>query len=203
MTRIASSAGTGGAPPSSDKGGESGGIDSQINALLQRKMQLQNRVAAKEAYAQRCYDAQAGPGQKDYLPGSGMNEAKEKTGQIMAKWAMGPGAGNVTEGADYMKAEIANIDAQIAALQQQKQQNQNQGQGNNNATDGNNGTNSGNSNNSEVKVLENQVTNLKMEKSDAHAQNNYPREKQLEGEINNLNMQIAAMRGNDKTAIAA
>ncbi len=212
MMRIAPNVGTSGAPPSNNNSTQDP-IDAKILQLENKKALLQSQVNVAEARAKQCYNAIAGPGKTDYLPGSGLNGALKETAQIMADWAMGPGAGNPAEGADYKKKEIEDIDNQIAALQAQKQQgqqNQNQNQGNNNTSGGSNatgnngtGSNGSNNNNSKVNELKNEVQNLTVEKNKADAQKNYTKEKQLQNEIDNLNVQIAAMRGGNEATAAA
>lgn len=180
----------GGAGASQGAGSSGGsGIDGQINALQQKKSQLQGKIAAKEAYAQRCYDAVAGPTQMGHLNGE-IDNAKKKTGEVMAKWAMGPGAGDPGDDANVMKAEVENIDQQIQALQQQKQaeeQNKNQ-----------NGNGDQNSNQAKADELNNQLSSLRTEKTNAETQHNYPKVREIQPKITDVEAQLASIRGSNK-----
>lgn len=182
----------GGAGASQGAGAQSGsGVDGQIASLQQRKSQLQGQIAAKEAYAQQCYDAVAGPTQMGHLNGE-IDNAKKKTGEVMAKWAMGGGTDGPGNSVDAMKAEVASIDEQIQGLQQQKQaeeQNKNQ-----------NGNKNGDQNSTQAKAdeLNNQLSNLRAEKGVAEAQRNYPKVREIQPKITDVESQLASIRGNNK-----
>lgn len=166
------------------------GIDGQIAQLQKRKADLQSKINAKEAYAQQCYDAVAGPTQLGNA--FGIDEAKKKTGETMAKWAMGPGAEIGGQNVDQMKAEIANIDEQIQGLEQQKEIEQKKDNGNDKSN-----------NQEKVNELENKVSNLRTEESQALKQNNLPKAQKIDLQISDLENQIASMRGQNKAAVAA
>jgi hypothetical protein len=172
-----------------------GGASGQIAQLQQRKATIQGQIAQKEAYAKECYNAQAGPGQLNSSGGSsgGLDKAKVETGKIMANWAMGPGAGAGEQGVDQLKAELASIDEQIASLesqQQAEQQQQNDGSSNS-------------ENQSKVKELEDQVSSLRTEESQALKRNDLPKAQEIDIKIDTLQSRINAMRGGNKVPAAA
>ncbi len=70
---------------------------------------LDMAIAAKKEYAKECYNAVAGPQNQDHLPGSGLNEAYKKTGEIMANWALGRCAGGPGSSVAEMEAKKASM----------------------------------------------------------------------------------------------
>ena len=185
----ARSAGSTGASQGAENGSS---VDGQIASLQQRKSQLQAQIASKEAYAKECYNAHAGPGQLGHLSGE-LDKAKKNTGEKMANWAMGGGTEGPGNSVDAMKAEVANIDEQIQGLQQQKQAEE--------QSKKENGDKSGdqNSNQAKAQELNSQLSNLRSEKGIAEAQRNFPKVREIQPKITDVEAQLASIRGTNKT----